>query len=244
MEKKTIGSFLTALRKASGMTQRQLAEKLNVSDKAVSRWERDECAPDLSLIPVLAEIYGVTSDEILRGQRTNPDAPPRETDTAKSEKQRKRLLASAQTKFRTGSMISAVIAIIGLISACTCNFELGDLPLSNNDRKSTSLHSLLRSTCLSNRQIPKSNIKDSIYSLRLVLTFRFLQIRMTQNLIFRIVRFPISENSFEVVITNLDPEGFAPEELKLLYGMRWGIETAFRELRYTIGLLHFHTKKV
>ena len=59
MEKKSIGSFLTALRKASGLTQKQLAEKLNVSDKAVSRWERDECAPDLSLIPVLAEIYGV-----------------------------------------------------------------------------------------------------------------------------------------------------------------------------------------
>ena len=69
MEKKSMGSFLTALRKASGLTQKQLAEKLNVSDKAVSRWERDECAPDLSVIPVLAEIYGVTSDEILRGQR-------------------------------------------------------------------------------------------------------------------------------------------------------------------------------
>ncbi len=61
---------------------------------------------------------------------------------------------------------------------------------------------------------------------------------------FRVVRFPISENSFEVVITNLDPERFPPEELKLLYGMRWGIETAFRELKYTIGLLHFHAKKV
>ena len=61
---------------------------------------------------------------------------------------------------------------------------------------------------------------------------------------FRIVRFPISENSFEVVITNLDPENFSSEELKRLYGMRWGIETAFRELKYTIGLLHFHAKKV
>jgi transcriptional regulator with XRE-family HTH domain len=40
MEKKSMGSFLTALRKASGLTQKQLAEKLNVSDKAVSRWEQ------------------------------------------------------------------------------------------------------------------------------------------------------------------------------------------------------------
>ena len=43
MEKKTIGSFIAALRRANGLTQKELAEKLNVSDKAVSRWERDEC---------------------------------------------------------------------------------------------------------------------------------------------------------------------------------------------------------
>ena len=81
MEKKTIGTFIAALRKANGLTQKQLADMLNVSDKAVSRWERDECAPDLSLIPVLAEIFNVTADEILRGQRTNPDQEPRPADT-------------------------------------------------------------------------------------------------------------------------------------------------------------------
>ena len=46
------------------------------------------------------------------------------------------------------------------------------------------------------------------------------------------------------MITNLDEESFPPEELKHLYGMRWGIETSFRELKYTVGLLHFHAKKV
>lgn len=61
---------------------------------------------------------------------------------------------------------------------------------------------------------------------------------------FRIVRFPISEDSYEVVVTNLDAEEFPPEELKKLYGMRWGIETSFRDLKYTVGLLHFHSKKV
>ena len=55
MEKKTIGSFITALRKANGMTQKDLAEKLNVSDKTISRWERDDGTPDLSVIPVIAE---------------------------------------------------------------------------------------------------------------------------------------------------------------------------------------------
>ena len=67
MERKSIGAFISALRKSNGMTQKELAEKLCVSDKAVSRWERDESAPDLYLIPVIAEIFGVTSDELLLG---------------------------------------------------------------------------------------------------------------------------------------------------------------------------------
>ena len=69
MEKKTIGKFIAVLRKANGMTQKDLADRLFVSDKTVSRWERDEGAPDLSLIPVIAELFGVTCDELLRGER-------------------------------------------------------------------------------------------------------------------------------------------------------------------------------
>lgn len=126
MEKKTIGTFLSALRKASGLTQKQLAEKLNVSDKAVSRWERDECAPDLTLIPVLAEIYGITSDEILRGQRCNPDAAPKEIDSVKAEKQRRHLLSRTMSKFCVHSIISTAIVIIGLIIVGICNFEFGE----------------------------------------------------------------------------------------------------------------------
>lgn len=57
------------------------------------------------------------------------------------------------------------------------------------------------------------------------------------------VRFPITDDTYEVVVTNLDKEEFPPETLKQLYGMRWGIETSFRDLKYTIGLLHFHSKK-
>ena len=61
---------------------------------------------------------------------------------------------------------------------------------------------------------------------------------------FRVVRFKISETAYETVITNLSETEFPPYELKRLYGMRWGIETSFRELKYTVGLLHFHAKKV
>lgn len=61
---------------------------------------------------------------------------------------------------------------------------------------------------------------------------------------FRIVRFKISDDTYETVVTNLDARYFPPLELKRLYNMRWGIETSFRELKYTVGLLHFHAKKV
>ena len=72
MEKKTIGKFIAVLRKANGMTQKDLADRLFVSDKTVSRWERDECDPDLSLIPAIAELFGITTDELLRGERNSP----------------------------------------------------------------------------------------------------------------------------------------------------------------------------
>ena len=123
MEKKSMGSFLTALRKANGLTQKQLAEQLNVSDKAVSRWERDECAPDLSLIPVLAEIYGVTSDEILRGQRMDPEKLYHGSDRLKAQKQRNRILASTKTRFISRSLITVAVSLMGLILAYIFNFE-------------------------------------------------------------------------------------------------------------------------
>lgn len=81
MEQKTLGGFLAALRKESGMTQKDLAERLNVSDKTVSRWERNDGAPDLAVIPVLAELFGVSCDELLCGERNAPlEAPQLEEE--------------------------------------------------------------------------------------------------------------------------------------------------------------------
>ena len=61
---------------------------------------------------------------------------------------------------------------------------------------------------------------------------------------FRVVRFRVSDDSFETIITNLDQSSFPPNEIKALYNKRWGIETSFRKLKYTLGLLSFHAKKV
>lgn len=126
MEKKTIGGFIAALRKANGMTQKDLADKLNVSDKAVSRWERDECAPDLSLIPVIADIFGVTADELLRGERKPAADTAAPTDgqgdfSAKSRKQIKHLLNQSLMQYKIQSIIAVVIAVVGLIIAAIIN---------------------------------------------------------------------------------------------------------------------------
>ena len=69
MEQKTMGKFIAALRKEPGITQKQLAEQLNVSDKTISHWERGESSPDLSILPVLADLFGVTCDEIIKGEK-------------------------------------------------------------------------------------------------------------------------------------------------------------------------------
>lgn len=122
MEKKTLGSFLAALRKANGMTQRELAEKLGVSDKAVSRWERDECAPDLTLIPIISEIFGITADELLRGQRATPTSPPATTAPEKTTRQLRHILEENRTRFLIRSLIALGVGLLGLIGAMICNF--------------------------------------------------------------------------------------------------------------------------
>lgn len=73
MTNKSIGNFLSELRKEKGLTQKEIADYLNVSDKTVSHWECDKYSPDLSVIPVLADFFGVTCDEILRGERKAPE---------------------------------------------------------------------------------------------------------------------------------------------------------------------------
>jgi hypothetical protein len=61
---------------------------------------------------------------------------------------------------------------------------------------------------------------------------------------FRIIKFPIGKNNYEYIITNLPRQDFNLSEIKDLYNLRWGIETSFRDLKYTIGLAYFHSKKV
>ena len=64
--KKTLGTMIAELRKQHGMTQLELAEKMGVTDKAVSKWERDLSCPDINALPNLAEILGVSVEELMQ----------------------------------------------------------------------------------------------------------------------------------------------------------------------------------
>lgn len=66
MKKQTFGTMIATMRKEQGMTQLELAEKMGVTDKAVSKWERDLSFPDVNSIPRLAEIFNVSVDEIMQ----------------------------------------------------------------------------------------------------------------------------------------------------------------------------------
>ena len=67
----TIGSRIAKCRKEKGMTQEELAIKLGVSAQAVSKWEHDISCPDISLLPQLVRVLGITSDELLTGRTSD-----------------------------------------------------------------------------------------------------------------------------------------------------------------------------
>lgn len=73
--KKTLGTIITELRKQHGMTQLELAEKMGVTDKAVSKWERDLSCPDINSIPQLAEILEVSVDDLMQVKKDHQASP-------------------------------------------------------------------------------------------------------------------------------------------------------------------------
>ena len=68
MKQKTMGRRIADMRKEKGMTQQELAEEMGVTDKAVSKWERDLSCPDIATVPKLAALFGVSTGELLEGR--------------------------------------------------------------------------------------------------------------------------------------------------------------------------------
>lgn len=103
------------------------------------------------------------------------------------------------------------------------------------------------SVLMTRRQTNEIKAKPKLYRfLSKVSTFDFLPLKSkaVDPISYRVVSVEIAKDKFEYLITNLSQEEMTTEELKEIYHKRWGIEISFRELKHTIAMLHFHSKKV
>lgn len=117
MEMNLLGGRIAALRKTRGMTQKELAESLHISDKSVSRWERGETAPDLSLLPALAEQLNVTLDELLSGRK------PALQTTAPSEAFSAGLVCRSMRAQGICTILAAALSLLGLAGLFILRYE-------------------------------------------------------------------------------------------------------------------------
>ncbi len=122
MNKKTLGQFIAELRKEKGFTQRELSEMLGVSDKTISHWERDESSPDISILPELSAIFGITVDELLRREKNSPLSDtviyPQSENSMKerenSEKSHKEI--TTEERFRRYRLLSLIGTFFGALA--------------------------------------------------------------------------------------------------------------------------------
>ena len=82
MDNEKMGQFIAERRKANHMTQKELAGKLNITDKAVSKWERGLSCPDIALLVPIAEALGVTTVELLSGEKNGDAMVPDEVEAS------------------------------------------------------------------------------------------------------------------------------------------------------------------
>ncbi len=123
VDQKKFGSFLKKLRKEKELTQEQLAERFNVSDRTVSRWENGNNMPDLSILVELADFYDVDVREIIDGERKSENINQKEKEEmlrvaeyAETEK------AILLTRLRTISIIGLCSMVVGFIMLFVCDY--------------------------------------------------------------------------------------------------------------------------
>ena len=106
-----IGKFISQCRKNKKLTQEQLAEKLGISDRAVSKWERGLCLPDASIMILLCEILGINVNELLSGEMLN--------NKNYEKKAEENLLEMAQMEEEQNKKLMMYEWVIGTMSSVT-----------------------------------------------------------------------------------------------------------------------------
>lgn len=113
MDQIKIGKFIAAMRREQNMTQRELADRLNVSDKTVSKWETGHGLPEVALMLPLCEIFHITVNELLSGERLD-DA----TYFKKAEENMANLIQEKE-EAKKKIVLSVIVALIVVIAGVT-----------------------------------------------------------------------------------------------------------------------------
>ena len=114
MDNERIGAFIKELRKEKGLTQKEIAEELHITDRAVSKWERGLNAPDIALLEPLGSLLGVSVGELIRGERTAEKERPAGEEAREildySQKEIKRKVGGVRKKYL--SLLAAILALL------------------------------------------------------------------------------------------------------------------------------------
>lgn len=126
MDNKKMGQFICELRKDSQMTQKELADKLHITDKAVSKWERGLSCPDISLLPRLAELLGVTVGELLNGEKgsVGSEADEKNLNNALqyADTTVKRKIKSLRDIY---AQVFSLVLLCSIITCVICDYAIG-----------------------------------------------------------------------------------------------------------------------
>ena len=109
------GKLIAELRKKQGLTQQQLADKLNLSNKTISKWESGNGSPDISNLPVLAEALGISVDELLKGE-INRSEPDTNLEVSKDYSTRKALTQKQKMERAIIALAACIGAIFGILA--------------------------------------------------------------------------------------------------------------------------------
>lgn len=115
MDNAKTGKLIAELRKRHSLTQQQLADKINLSNKTISKWESGNGCPDLSNLPILAETLGISVDELLKGELNYSDQETN-SESSKGCSSRKQLTPEQKKERAIIALAACIGAVLGILA--------------------------------------------------------------------------------------------------------------------------------
>lgn len=122
MDQIKIGKFIAECRKKANLTQKQLAEKLGITDRAVSKWENGKSIPDSSIMLELCKELGITVNDLLSGEVVSMDDYKKELENNLFEMMKQK--EQADKRFLTMEIVIGIVCLIPLISAIILGYTV------------------------------------------------------------------------------------------------------------------------